>query len=218
VARPALLDRLTRLGRRLRRRVLVRRRPLAALSAGLAVAAGLHAVAAPSPHTVPVVVAARDLAAGAPVRAGDVRTAAFRPGSVPAGLVADPVGRTLASPLRAGEPVTDARLLGPALARASPGGVAVPVRLSDPGTAALLRVGDQVDLVSTDPQDGSTTVLASRVLVLALPAETDSDGVAGAAAGGTLTGRVVVLAVPVADVTSVSGASVTHFLTFAWSQ
>ena len=58
----------------------------------------------------------------------------------------------LAGPVRAGEPLTDVRLVGASLAAAYPGAVAVPVRLPDAGMAALLRVGDRIDLVAADPR------------------------------------------------------------------
>src|ERR671914_785181 len=96
-----LADRL----RPVRRAVLRRRRLLAALLTAVAVAAGVHAVAAPAPATVPVLVAARDLPTGAEIAAADVETVRFAPGSEPAGAVADPVGEVLAAPLRHGEPV-----------------------------------------------------------------------------------------------------------------
>ncbi|HEY0951335.1 MAG TPA: hypothetical protein VGD85_14130, partial [Nocardioides sp.] len=57
-------DRLAPFLRAVRRAVLARRRPLAALLTAGAVAAGLHAAAEPPPATVEVAVAARDLPAG----------------------------------------------------------------------------------------------------------------------------------------------------------
>jgi hypothetical protein len=42
-----------------------------------------------------------------------------------------PEGRTLAGPVRAGEPVTDVRLVSPSLAAGYPGRVLVPVRIAD---------------------------------------------------------------------------------------
>src|SRR3954467_8454852 len=123
------LHRLTAAVRPVRRAVLARRRLLAAVLTAVAVATGLHAAAAPPPAVVDVVVAARDLPAGTVLDAGDVRSVVFAPGSVPAGAAPDAAGRTLAAPLRAGEPVTDVRLVGPALTDGYPGLAAVPVRL-----------------------------------------------------------------------------------------
>ena len=54
-----------RVFRRVRRAVLSRRRLLAALLAGVAVATGVQAATAPAPPAVGVLTAARDLPAGA---------------------------------------------------------------------------------------------------------------------------------------------------------
>src|SRR4051812_31367650 len=179
------MRRLAPILRPVRRAVLARRRLLAALLTAVAVATGLHAATATPPAEVPVVVAARDLPSGTVLGDEDLRTVGFRPGSVPAGVAAAPAGRTLAAPLRAGEPVTDVRLVGPSLIEGYPGLAAVPVRLPDAAMADLLAVGDRVDLVSADPQRSGATVVASGVPVLALPA---GDGEVGAAG---LTGRLV---------------------------
>lgn len=204
-------DRLAVVRRTLRRTLLARRRLLAALLTAVAVAAGLHAAAAEPPARVAVTVAARDLPSGTVLSAGDVRRAEFAPDSAPEGLAAEPVGRTLAAPLRAGEPVTDVRLVGPALTDGYPGLVAVPVRLPDAGTAALLRVGDRIDLVSADPEGGPAAVVAESVPVLALPGTPDEAGATG------LTGRLVVVGTAPGDVARIADASVRTFLTIAFA-
>lgn len=197
----------------LRRLVLRRRRLLAALCAAGAVGAALHATAPPPPPSVEILVAAHDLPAGAALGAGDVELRATDPDLVPAGaLTAERAGARLASPLRAGEPVTDVRLVGPGLAAADGadgGTVAVPVRLSDAAEAALLTVGDAIDLLATDPEKRSTLMLAAGAVVLALPSPP-------ADSADALTGRVVVLAIPQADVAEVTASAVTAFVTFAW--
>jgi Flp pilus assembly protein CpaB len=208
---PTVLLRLRSAARRLRRLVLRRRRLLAALCALVAVWAGLRATEAPAPPRIPVTVAAHDLGAGAVLRPGDLTTVRFAPGTVPAGHVRDPVGRQLAGPLRRGQPITDTALLGAALVRDRPDLVALPVRLPDTAMAELLRVGDEVDVVAADPQGGPASTVARAALVLALPPPP-----ADAAADG-LPGRLVVLGVRAGDVTGVSSATVTHFLTIAWS-
>ncbi len=192
--------------------MLRRRRLLAALCALVAVWAGLRATAAPPADTVPVTVAVRDLGAGVVLGPDDLVTARFAPGTVPSGHVRDPVGRQLAGPLRRGQPVTDAALLGPSLVRGRPDLVALPVRLPDTALAELLHVGDQVDVVAADPQGGPAATVAREAMVLGLPPPP-----ADAAADG-LPGRLVVLGVAEADVAAVSSASVTHFLTVAWSR
>jgi Flp pilus assembly protein CpaB len=197
--------------RRVRRAVLRRRRLLAALCALLAVWAGLRATAAPPPPRVPVTVAAHDLGAGSTLRADDVTTVRFAPGTVPDGQIRDPVGRRLAGPLRRGPPATDADLLGPGLLLERPELVALPVRLPDTAVAELLRAGEQVDVVAADPQGGPAATVARGALVLALPPPP-----ADAAADG-LPGRIVVLGVRGSEVSAVSAAGVTRFLSIVWS-
>ncbi len=209
---PTVLLRLRVATRRVRRAVLRRRRLLAALCALLAVWAGFRATAAPPPDRVPVTVAAHDLGAGAVLRAGDLTAVEFAPGTVPAGLQRDPVGRRLAGPLRRGQPITDVALLGASLVHDRPDLVALPVRLPDSAMADLLRVGDEVDVISADPQGGPASTVARSALVLGLPLPP-----ADAAADG-LPGRLVVLGVRATDVTAVSSATVTHFLTVAWAR
>jgi Flp pilus assembly protein CpaB len=194
-----------------RRAVLRRRRLLAALCAFLAVWAGLRATAAPPPPRVPVTVAAHDLAAGTTLEPGDVMTVRFAPGTVPAGHIRDPVGRRLAGPLRRGQPVTDTELLGPSLVRDRPDLVALPVRLPDTAVAELLRTGQAVDVIAADPQGAPATTVAHEALVLAMPAPP-----ADAAADG-LPGRIVVLGVHESEVSAVSAAGVTRFLSIVWA-
>jgi Flp pilus assembly protein CpaB len=209
MARPLLRarDGLARLTLPVRRAVLRRRRPLAALLAAVAVAAGLQAAAPPAPVRVGVLVAARDLPSGVVLAAGDLTRAAYSPGTVPDGLATGAVGRTLAAPLRRGEPVTDVRLVGPALVRDHPGLAAVPVRLPDAAMVALLRVGDRIDLVAADPQGSPARVVATDVPVLALPAAVEASGVAG-----PLPGRLVVVGVPDEEVPLVADAAARYFL------
>ena len=207
---PSRADRFAVVLRPVRRAVLARRRLLAALLTAVAVATGIHAAAAPPPAAVEVAVAARDLPAGAVLREDDLRTVGFAPGSVPAGVAADVAGRTLAAPLRAGEPVTDVRLVGPALTDGYPGLAAVPVRLPDAGLAGLLRVGDRIDLVAADPQGGDARVVATDVPVLAIPDAAPEVGASG------LTGRLVVVGADPGEVPQIVDAAVRTFLTVSF--
>ncbi|GHJ59109.1 hypothetical protein NOK12_16270 [Nocardioides sp. OK12] len=209
------LTRLRRAAHGVRRSLLARRRPLAALLSAVAVLAGLHVTTQPPPATVPVLVAARDLPGGAVLGPGDLVTVDFSPASVPEGLAEAPLGEVLAAPLARGEVVSRARLVGPGLAQSAPSGVAaLPVRLPDPEAVALLRVGDRIDLVATDPAEGGSRVVALDVAVLALP---PPDGAPGSAASG-LSGRVVVLGVPAPVVTTISEAAARSFLSYAWAR
>lgn len=192
-----------------RRRLLRHRRTLSAGFAGIAVVATLQALSAPPGTTTAVLVAARDLPAGTTLRAGDLRRTELPDGALPAGLATDPAGRVLASPLRSGEPVTDVRLVSPALARAQPGARALPVRLPDAGVAELLRPGDAVDLIATDPADGSARTVATGVRVLALPSGS------GDGPGGDPAGALVVLEVNAAQTLAITSASLVEFLSVA---
>jgi Flp pilus assembly protein CpaB len=181
--------------RRLRRRVLLHRRGLAALLAALAVLLAVRAATAPPPALHAVLVAAGDLQGGSVLSERDVRLAQVPAGSAPEGVATaaeEVVGRVLAAPLRAGEPVTDVRLVGPGLLAGYPGAVLAPVRVADAGAVGLLDVGDVVDVVATSPETGRAGVVARRVPVVALP----RTAATGAGAGPELqSGRLVVLAV-----------------------
>lgn len=206
---------LTRLPGDLRRRVLVHRRALAALLAGLAVLAALRAVQQPPPATVEVWAASRDLAAGSELVPADLTRVSLLPGTVPDGAVTDPrppVGRILAAPLRRGTPVTDLSVVDRPLTAAWPGRVATPVRLSDPAVVDLLRVGDVVDLVAADPQGETPAhVLAAEVAVVAIPRRAPPAGDVG------LPGRLVLLAVPEAEAAAVAAAGISGYLTVIFS-
>jgi len=191
--------------------VLRHRRPLAAVLAGLAVATALQASAAPAEPTVPVLVAARDVAPGTPLTAADLRIDRYRPRTVPQGTVGlrDALGRRVVGPVREGEPLTDVRLLDDALLARYPGASAVPVRLGDADAAALLRVGDRVTLLAADPQaSGPAVAVAEDAPVLALPrSRRDHPELAG--------GALVVLALDPGTARVVAGAASRSFLSAA---
>jgi pilus assembly protein CpaB len=128
---------------------------------------------APRPHddVAPVTVAATDLPAGTVLDAGDLRVVRLPIDAVPAGISTDPeglVGRVLAGAVRASEPLTDVRLVGPGLtAQLADGQVAAPVRLADLAVAYLVRTGDRVDVLATPPESAAAEVVAASALVLA---------------------------------------------------
>jgi Flp pilus assembly protein CpaB len=160
-------------------RIASRRRLVAAVLVGVAVLCGLRSIRPPDRATRSVWVAAHDLSGGAPLTAADIRTARYPPSDVPAGALpaARPiVGQVLGAPMRAGEPLTDVRLLSPALLAAigSPGAVALPLRVADgPATLALVRAGDRIDVIAVgDPATATTgrgSVVVHDVRVLATP-------------------------------------------------
>jgi pilus assembly protein CpaB len=183
----------------------------------LLVALGLLVTPAAAPAGTPVLVAARDLAPGVALRPADVVVRALPGDAVPAGALADPAavaGRQVVGGVRAGEALTDVRMLGPAAAVAAagvPDAAGVPVRLADAGVVALLAPGTRVDLMGAgsapvvgEAADPEPVVLASGAVVLAvLPAP---DRAAGAA-------PVVVVALPADLAARVATASLQEEVT-----
>jgi pilus assembly protein CpaB len=146
------------------------RRLLAAGLAAAAVALGIHAATPSSEDGVEVLVAAQDLSGGITLTEDHLTTASYPPDVLPAGrLDADEArGRVLAGPARAGEPITDRRLIGPGLLEGwGDGLVAAPVWVADAGAIDLIRSGDHIDLLAT-ALDGleSAHLVASGVPVL----------------------------------------------------
>lgn len=202
--------------RRLRRRLLLHRRPLAALAAALAVLLTVQATRPAPEDTVTAWVAARPLPGGAVLDEASLETREIPPRLLPADAVSDPaqvLGRPLASPVGVGETLTTLRVLGPDIAAAYPGSTAVPVRFADAEVVDLLRAGDRVDVVAA-PDDPSATarVVVRDVPVVAVPRAPDR----GAAAGAP--GRLVVLAVPRAQASGVAAATATAVLIPVWSR
>lgn len=159
------------------RRTLILRRTASAL---LVVLALVTAVApAPGSARAPVVVAAVDLAAGRTIQAADLALRHWPPELIPAGSVRDPAaadGRVLVGAARAGEPLTDVRLVGagPSLGGQ---GAAVPVRLADAAVAALLVPGRRVDVVTAGERSDRPVLLADDAEVLAvLPEDARTHG------------------------------------------
>ena len=175
---------------------------------------GAQVPAAAVGATEHVVVAARDLAAGTELAAADLRIVSMPVGIVPSGAsprAAGLIGRIAAGAIRRGEALTDARVVGPGLtAGLGPGeSAAVPVRIADPDAAALVRVGDRVDVLGTpvapdgtQATAGETVTVASAVRVLAVLRSRDpADGV------------VLVVATGEAAARTLAGAAVRHRLT-----
>jgi Flp pilus assembly protein CpaB len=210
---PPAAGRRERARRTVRRVVLARRRPLAALCAAGAVLAGVHAVRPPAGPTVTVEVAAHDLTAGRVLTEGDLERRSYPADVAPVGSVDRGAGRTLAAPVRAGEPVTDVRLVAPSILDGYAGRVALPVRIADAAAVGLLRSGDRVDLVAADPRRGTASYVAVDVSVLAIPSVDET-----AAATSQLTGRLVVVAAAPSDVDRIAGAAATDLLSVVISR
>lgn len=186
------------------RRALLLRRGLAAALAAAALVLALSP--APGSAERSVLVAARDLAAGATLGAADLSVRSWPQSLVPAGALttaADAEGRVLAGAARAGEPVTDLRLTGPALAAHITGvadAVSVPLRLADPAVAGLLIAGTVVDVVTAGASAAEPVVLARGAVVVTVLAPD----------GGAARGRVVLVALPPQAATRVAAAALTE--------
>lgn len=191
------------------RTTLVRRLAAALLAA---VAAALFLRDATAPDHVRVLVAARDLTPGVQVVADDLRLADFSPTTVPDGAfttVDDALDHTVAGPVRAGEPLTDVRLLSSRLADTAvgrPDARIVPIRPSDAGVTDLLRAGDTVDVlgVGAEGEQRAAHVLASKAVVV-LVSEAD--------ASARASDRVVLVAMSAPEAAVVAAASLIDALT-----
>jgi Flp pilus assembly protein CpaB len=141
------------------------------VSAAGAVYFALAAVSPEPPPTVAVLAAARDLPGGAVPSSGDLRTLQLPRDLVPIGVLrpgTDLAKRVLATPVRSGEPLTDARFLSPGTLGSDL--VAYPLRLDDADIAALLRVGDQIAIYgATSTATPSAALVAEDVRVITLP-------------------------------------------------
>ncbi|WP_181770492.1 SAF domain-containing protein [Amycolatopsis pittospori] len=153
-------------------RLLRRWLALSLLLSGL-VALFLPASARGAPGT-PTVVSARDLPAGALLRAGDLKVVELPDDVRPQGAATQTgsvEGRLLVGAARAGEPVTDVRLVGAVIpGTGDPESSTVPVRLADAAVAELLRPGQRVDVVAGGEAGQEAFVLASMAVVAAVGA------------------------------------------------
>lgn len=227
---------------RLRRIALRRRRLLAALLLCLAAAIAVQQLTPLAPATVQVLVTVRDLPAGHTLAHHDVKMTAVAPVIVPDGafasaplspaITSQPVwlGRQLSGPVRRGEVLTDASMLGNELLIGSPSGTqAVPVRVTDPATLSLLTQGQLVTVVLSRSETMTgpvqNEILASAVPVLwtpelaqsssgLLPAQNVEGMVVVAAsgeqalqlAGASTHGKVFLILVPQDSNSSVAGS------------
>jgi Flp pilus assembly protein CpaB len=123
---------------------------------------------------VTALAAARDLPAGTALAGADLVATPIPQRLMTAGAVADrsqATGKQLAAPMRKGQLLTDAQLLGPGLlAGTPPGSAAVHLRMADPSSIQLVSPGQLVNVVLTGAngydQQSPSEVLASSVAVL----------------------------------------------------
>lgn len=176
-------------------------------------AAALVLAIAPQPgeQLLPVLVAARDLAAGSTLRPADVQIRHTPAELAPGGALDTPggaVGRVLASAARAGEPLTDVRLVGAAGGElpGDPGVSAVPIRLSDPAVAELLRPGTRVNVIALDGEKGARLLAGGvRVVTVTEPREQSTYNHPN--------GRIVLISAPSHLATRIAAASLNQPVT-----
>src|SRR6476661_3146442 len=186
----------------------------------LAAAVQLSAAAAiavqqltPAPlATATALAAARDLPAGTAVTEADVARVQVPPGMVADGFLQDEAaakGKQLAAPMRKGQLLSDAQLVGPGLlAGTPPGSAAVPLRMADPSSIQLVSPGQLVNVVLTSAngfdQQGPSEVLASAVPVLWT---SNKGGQSGQWLGTTETDGLIVVAANAEQSSRLAGAS-----------
>ena len=185
-----------------------------AAGALVALAAVLFVDDAAGDDRVDVITAGRDLTPGTVLTSADVVVSNWDSDSVPEGALIDTGavdGQTLTGPVREGELLTDVRLLGSRTATTALGTEArvVPVHLADAGVSDLLREGDQVDVLTVEVQEDPNAVPTARVLASGAVVVLVADD----AGGSRQRDRVVLLALPTDDATTVAAASLVSALT-----
>lgn len=163
-----------------RRSLLIRR----LLAAALVAAAGLSVVRSATTEHPRIVVFARDVVAGSALGEEDVTLRAVPAGLIPESAVTDPegtVGLVVTAAADAGEPVTEARLIGPELINSlldppdEDAATMVPVTLADPDVAALLHHGDTVSIVTVAAEGTEPVVVAAGARVILAGSDAGSE-------------------------------------------
>lgn len=188
------------------------RRLVVALLLCLAAGIAVHQLTPAPAHSVKAIAAARDLPAGTSLGGGDMAAVSIPPSLLAAGSFTETAGlegKQLAAPLRKGQLLSDAQLVGPGLLTgAPPGSAAVPLRMADPASIQLVSPGQLVNVVLTNgngyEQASSSKVLASSVPVLWTSGQ---EGQSGQWLGtGDSEGLIVVAATP-SQASALAGAS-----------
>ncbi|WP_458781486.1 RcpC/CpaB family pilus assembly protein [Arthrobacter sp. D3-16] len=167
----------------------------------------------PAPvHTVTALAAARDLPAGSAMAASDLTHVQVPPDMMAAGFLdeeSELAGKQLAAPLRKGQLLTDAQLLGPGLlAGTPPGSAAVPLRMADPSSIQLVSPGQLVNVVLT-AANGFDQQAPSEVLAASVPVlwTSGKGGPSGQWLGTAETDGLIVVAASAEQAARLAGAS-----------
>jgi Flp pilus assembly protein CpaB len=165
---------------RIHRFVFEHRRLLAAVFTGLAVLTALSALSQ-EPDGTPVLVARHDLRSGHVLAASDLRTSTVPPAARPSHALdrGAAIGRRIAGPMRAGEAITDYRVLqDDALSGYAPNAVLTTIRVDRADGLTGLHVGDRIDVIAVDPDgESEAQVVARAVEVVTLPPAGDDSSV-----------------------------------------
>ena len=157
---------------RIHRFVFEHRRLLAAVFTGLAVLTALSALSR-EPDGISVLVARHDLRSGHVLTASDLRTTTMPPAARPSNTLGRgaAIGRRVAGPMRAGEAITDYRVLqDDALSGYAADAVLTTIRVDRADGLTGLHVGDRIDVIAVDPDgESKAAVVARAVEVVTLP-------------------------------------------------
>lgn len=185
---------------------------MAVVAAVAAVFTGISAASPPLPPTVEVVRAAVRIDGGATLSAEQLVVARLPVTAVPEDALADlesAVGRQVSAPVSQGQVLT-VLSVAPAGRGARPGRVVAPLRLADADVAALLRVGDSVDVVAADGEAAAAAVVAPKVRVVGLPQPAETQGIGGTVSSSA--GALVLVEVDTATAARLAQAAVTATL------
>lgn len=208
----SLREALRKRGRRRLSTVVHVRRGVAALLFVTAVVLAVQPGYATGEPTEPVIFTTRDLPAGSTLGADDVRSAEAPASFVPSGALTrtdEAIGRVLAGSARAGEPLTDTRMVGHR-GRSAAGGAsssAVPIRLADSAVAELLQAGVKVDVVTIGEDKDGSRVLARNATVVTVTSPARQSRL------GETRGRLVLISLPVEAATRVAAVSLNQPVT-----
>lgn len=165
---------------RIHRLVFEHRRTLAAVFTGLAVLTALSALGQ-QPAGTSVLVARHDLRSGHVLTASDLRTTTVPPAARPSKTLGRgaAIGRRVAGPMRAGEAITDYRVLqDDALSGYADDAVLTTIRVDRADGLTGLHVGDRIDVIAVDPDgESKAEVVARAVEVVTLPPASGDDEV-----------------------------------------
>ena len=168
-----------------RRALRRRRRSLSLLVAALAVVLVLPALVPASMQSTPVVVAAGDLPTGTELGPQHLRTVEVASSLVPAGAASSEdelEGERLARPVTEGGAILPSDIVG-AEVRPIPEGTALVAGARPRGAPAALAAGTRIELLMSDPVDGTGSRVPAEIRSLSADAATSGPPVSPGSSG-----------------------------------